>query len=350
MASMLRVADIPVKFVAGFVCSTNCSQSENWGPHAWAEVYADGYWYPFDPTFNEGIVLDATHVKFAEGRDQNDIKERLSATAYNYPLEDVTFDRSTQISLDSQKPFPRLASMAINATNQPVGEGAVEKVSVTVKNLLNRTIAVPVSLTAPREISILTQQNALLYLPPHETRVYSWTLLFPQTFEEGYIYKFPIRIDSIGQNSSTIITGKKGGLTETIANLTVTDSYTYLEGEVLYLKLTLKNLGNQPLKDVPISFDTDYGTTRTSLSLDPAQSTETTLRIPLNATSGQEINGLLTIGAYPKITQKYVITLPEQPPASVPTDLETLSFSLEQALAIAIVIILILALYLYRKA
>ncbi|MCH8273539.1 MAG: transglutaminase domain-containing protein [Armatimonadetes bacterium] len=60
-ATLLRAAGIPAKLVTGAVYADGAFYY-----HAWVEAWTGGGWLALDPTLGGGLV-DATHIKFAEG-------------------------------------------------------------------------------------------------------------------------------------------------------------------------------------------------------------------------------------------------------------------------------------------
>lgn len=69
LAAMLRSQDIPVRYVTGYA-AREIEANDFWG-HAWVEVFYEGKWVPFDPTWLQAGYLDATHIKFANLIDSN---------------------------------------------------------------------------------------------------------------------------------------------------------------------------------------------------------------------------------------------------------------------------------------
>jgi len=61
LTSLLRFQEIPTRFVFGLAFNPH----KGFVPHSWIEVLYKNKWVPFDPTWLEGIFLDATHIKFA---------------------------------------------------------------------------------------------------------------------------------------------------------------------------------------------------------------------------------------------------------------------------------------------
>lgn len=64
---MLRLVDIPSRYVSGYVCPNKNGMRGEGATHAWVETYLPGYgWLGLDPTNN--CVANETHVRLAVGR------------------------------------------------------------------------------------------------------------------------------------------------------------------------------------------------------------------------------------------------------------------------------------------
>jgi len=64
---MLRLVDIPSRYVSGYICPNKNGMRGEGATHAWVETYLPGYgWLGLDPTNN--CVANETHVRLAVGR------------------------------------------------------------------------------------------------------------------------------------------------------------------------------------------------------------------------------------------------------------------------------------------
>lgn len=63
MLSLLRMAGIPARYVAGLLLGEGRT-------HAWAEAFIDGHWIGLDAT--NGTLVQDTHIAIATGRDHAD--------------------------------------------------------------------------------------------------------------------------------------------------------------------------------------------------------------------------------------------------------------------------------------
>ena len=63
LLTLCRMAHIPARYVSGLPLGEGAS-------HAWAEIWADGFWHGLDPT--RDCPADEGYLKFCVGRDYND--------------------------------------------------------------------------------------------------------------------------------------------------------------------------------------------------------------------------------------------------------------------------------------
>jgi transglutaminase-like putative cysteine protease len=71
LMEMLRVVNIPARYVSGYICTFKGSMRGEGATHAWAEAYLPGYgWLGLDPTNN--IIANENHVRLAVGRNFTD--------------------------------------------------------------------------------------------------------------------------------------------------------------------------------------------------------------------------------------------------------------------------------------
>ena len=68
---MLRILNIPARYVSGYVCPKDAGMRGEGATHAWVEAYIPFYgWLGFDPTNN--CVVNDLHVRLAIGRNFSD--------------------------------------------------------------------------------------------------------------------------------------------------------------------------------------------------------------------------------------------------------------------------------------
>lgn len=71
LLQMLRLLNIPCRYVSGYICPNKNGMRGQGATHAWIEVWLEDYgWYGIDPTNN--MWVNETHIKLAVGRNFND--------------------------------------------------------------------------------------------------------------------------------------------------------------------------------------------------------------------------------------------------------------------------------------
>jgi len=71
LMEMLRLVDIPARYVSGYICTGQNGMRGEGATHAWAEAYIPDYgWLGLDPTNN--CIANETHVRLAVGRNFSD--------------------------------------------------------------------------------------------------------------------------------------------------------------------------------------------------------------------------------------------------------------------------------------
>ena len=72
LISMLRLVNIPARYVSGYICPNNNGMRGDGASHAWVEAYLPNYgWLGVDPTNN--CIAQEKHVRVAFGRNYNDV-------------------------------------------------------------------------------------------------------------------------------------------------------------------------------------------------------------------------------------------------------------------------------------
>ncbi len=350
LIAMLRSIGIPAKFVAGFVFS-----GKEWGPHAWAEVLVDGKWVPVDPTFNELGFLSAGHVKFAEGIDQDNIKEQVSAKGIGFDASTVSLKRSAKIDFVSTTNYSDLITLSLEVPNETVGEGSLETIRAAVKNR-NRELAAPLSINMPREVRIASDRDRLVYLKPGEEKGIEWRVVFPTSLEEGSIYNYTVEVTSIGKKAIAYITAKKGGKAVLQQVLEIKDLRSSQSADAVTIFVVLKNTGSLPFTSASLLTTLAGAEQRRSFSIGPGEQKE--FQLVFQKPEGTAADGRIKITVEGKeLVQPFVINLVQQQPTPeagliyLAIGDKEIAISFEQALALAggvIVLFAFLAIILRR--
>jgi transglutaminase-like putative cysteine protease len=71
LMEMLRMVNIPARYVSGYICTSRNNMRGEGATHAWAEAYIPDFgWLGIDPTNN--CIANETHVRLAVGRNFTD--------------------------------------------------------------------------------------------------------------------------------------------------------------------------------------------------------------------------------------------------------------------------------------
>jgi transglutaminase-like putative cysteine protease len=71
LLAVLRLMDIPARYVSGYVCPKESGMRGEGATHAWVEAYIPYFgWLGFDPTNN--CIVNDTHVRLAVGKSFSD--------------------------------------------------------------------------------------------------------------------------------------------------------------------------------------------------------------------------------------------------------------------------------------
>jgi transglutaminase-like putative cysteine protease len=104
LMEMLRLVQIPARYVSGYICTHRDGMRGEGATHAWAEAYIPEYgWLGIDPTNN--CIANETHVRLAVGRNFTDcspVKGDYKGSS-NHRLEvSVSVDDDNTSTTDAQ--------------------------------------------------------------------------------------------------------------------------------------------------------------------------------------------------------------------------------------------------------
>jgi transglutaminase-like putative cysteine protease len=116
---MLRLMNIPARYVSGYICPKKNGMRGEGATHAWVEAYIPFYgWLGLDPTNN--CIVNETHVRLAVGKNFSDcspVKGTYRGTS-NHTLDvtvSVAYEDGDSITLESIiKPAPPVTTSNYN--------------------------------------------------------------------------------------------------------------------------------------------------------------------------------------------------------------------------------------------
>lgn len=182
--SMLRSQGIPARYVTG-LAYTNYNGLNDFDAHAWAEVYFEEGWIPFDITYEQFGYIDATHIELQK-----------SETALSSSLEyrSKTSVTSNPIKLSSKiiKNFEKINNhIDLHAQLFRSQVKTENYLLLKLKNNNDFYFSEHVFISTPEQIT--TKKSINIPLKPFEHR----TLLIKLTSHLKDIYEVPITINDI---------------------------------------------------------------------------------------------------------------------------------------------------------
>ena len=173
--------------------------SEGWAPHAWAEVYFQGYgWVPWDVTFGQYGWIDTGHVKLSEGISAKDPSVEYTWKAVKVGLKEKNLELNTSIVKKGEKILP-LVELNAEVVSDKVMGGSFVPLEVSIKNLQGYYLSTLVYVTSAP--GIVGDNSKAVLLKPYEEKKINWMLTVPQ-LNGDFTYKSEVKVsESFGSES-----------------------------------------------------------------------------------------------------------------------------------------------------
>jgi len=275
--AMARSLGIPAKYVSG-LAYTNYNNINDWGPHAWAEVYFPGYgWVAYDVTYGEFGFIDGSHITLKESADASTSSSRYEWRSYNVDIQTEKLEFNVK-PIDASADFAEEISLRLSPITDEVKFGSYNLVEAKVQNLQDYYISTEIYLARPQEVKILEEERLQVMLKPKEKKSVFW-LVQVSSLDDKFIYTFPMEVFLIKNESakSAFKTSSNGQYNsreemEAIikANLEETKVYSkkieikcepskseFYIYEKTDVNCNIKNLGNILLKDLRVCLQKD---------------------------------------------------------------------------------------------
>jgi hypothetical protein len=196
--AMARSLGIPARFVSG-VAYTNWNELNDWGPHAWAEVYYPGTgWVSYDITYNEFGYVDATHIALKVSLDSNESSTEFGwagVNIKNVELIPKEVDINVELLGKTGKIQPDI-SLAAGQYKSEIGFGSYDVVEAEISNLMDYYVSEDISVGKVAEIEIIGRSDQQIVLKPGETKKIFWLIKLKDGLDKRFIYTIPVLIYS----------------------------------------------------------------------------------------------------------------------------------------------------------
>jgi len=193
-----RSLGIPAKYISG-IAYTNYNDLNDFGSHAWAEVYINNKWVPFDLTYNQLGFIDSSHIKLRESYDSKSPSTKYELTGINVDIETKELDIKAAVKQKTGK-TDKLISLSSNALKQNTGFNSYNLIETEITNSNGFYVISSFSISKTEGLEVLDKQKDIL-LKPFETKRVYWIVKTNELNKE-YIYTFPIMVYSSRNESS----------------------------------------------------------------------------------------------------------------------------------------------------
>lgn len=200
--ALARSLGIPARFVSG-VAYTDFQGLNNWGPHAWAEVYFPGYgWIPYDITYREFGFVDASHIILKYSLDSDESATTYESYGANINVVTKKLDIKTKL-LQTGAELPPSATLDVGVRKDEIGYGSYNLVEVVVENLKDHYVTRSISLAKVDELEVIGEEVKHVVLKPGaKTKVY-FIVRLTQELKRNLIYTIPIEVYTTRMVSAT---------------------------------------------------------------------------------------------------------------------------------------------------
>tara|TARA_B100000315_G_C14552389_1_gene576495 strand:- start:625 stop:1983 length:1359 start_codon:yes stop_codon:yes gene_type:complete len=200
---MSRSLGIPARYISG-MAYTNWKGLNDFGPHAWAEVYFPGYgWIPFDITYNQMGFIDPGHIKLKESLDSDEPSTEYEWKGVDIDIETNNLDIKTE-ALEKTGELEPLILIEAKALKTSVGFDSYNLIEAEITNLKDFYLTPELSISKTKEIAVLGESRKNIVLKPNQKRKVYWILHLTKNLDSRFSYTFPIQIYSSRNTSSQI--------------------------------------------------------------------------------------------------------------------------------------------------
>lgn len=275
--AMLRSIGIPARFVSG-VAFTDWDNLNNWGPHAWAELYYPDYgWVPYDIAYKQFGYIDPSHIKLRQSNDSSDPSIGSEWKGHGILVEQKDLDITVNL-VDKKESREQYLSLEANIFEEDIGFGSYNLLEVNIQNLNDYYYSTEIYLSKSREVTLVDSNTRHIVVKPREQKTEYWMIKVDDDLNKKYIYTLPLGIVTSKNESSSIyftaaydnivytrsemqdiLNKKQKKKTKTLSyNLKLncsTEKNEYYIDEQVIVNCNVKNIGNTVLNNLELCLD-----------------------------------------------------------------------------------------------
>lgn len=187
--AMCRTLGIPARFVTG-VAYTNYLDQNDWGNHAWAEVFFPGIgWVPYDITYKQIGYIDASHITLQESVDAEYIYTKYSWLGRNVDIKTHGLEMDTHL-LSEGTPMRPKEVMDVRFLKDRVDFNSFNALVIELQNPSNVYVTVDLLIAKSTGYEFLNDTNTNVLLKPRETKTLYFPLEITEKLKPRYEYTF----------------------------------------------------------------------------------------------------------------------------------------------------------------
>ena len=201
--AMLRSIGIPARYISG-VAYTNYNNINDFGPHAWAEVYFPGYgWVPYDITYGEFGFIDSSHISLRRSidTDESSVKYRWEGWYVDINTEELKIE--SEIKSEGSK-LGAIMDMEAVVFKNKVGFGSYNIIELKASNPDNYYIASEITISRSAGIQNFDEGKKEIMLKPLETKSVYWIVKIDDDLDPEYVYTFSVGFSDARNNSAFV--------------------------------------------------------------------------------------------------------------------------------------------------
>lgn len=275
--AMCRSLGIPARFVTG-TAYTNYAGQNDWGNHAWSEIYFPGVgWVPYDLTYKQIGYTDGSHVKLQHNVDANYIYTKYRWLGRGVDIKTYGLDMNTTLVSEGKMLEPK-ELIRVHFLKERTDFYSYNALVVNLENPSNVYVTTELILAQSTGYEFTGSSRHNIMLQPRESKTYYFPLRLTEDFKKNYEYTFFGGVSTPQNNSkeasfkvlendpyyslediSSIISQKTNeetkNFTSSINMVCTALENEIMKGEQASLTCTLTNLGNTQVRGVQVCLE-----------------------------------------------------------------------------------------------